>query len=80
MKNFFKGLGYFIPAALFVVGSIFFCMHEPLVLTVTRIVFVAFYAIMLSIFLIFGIGIVVWSLKNTLLHIFKINLNFKSKQ
>lgn len=79
MKNFFKGVGYFLPVMLFAFGATYFCLNEPLVLLVTRIVFVSFYAIVLSIFLIFGVGILVWSLKNTLLHIFKINLNFKSK-
>lgn len=79
MKNFFKGIGYLLPVILFVVGSVYFCLNEPLILLVTRIVFVSFYAIVLCIFLLFGVGILVWSLKSTLLHIFKINLNLRSK-
>jgi hypothetical protein len=80
MKNFFKGLGYFLPTALFIIGAVYFCINEPLILFVTRIVLVSFYAIIISIFLLFGVAVVVWSLKNTLLNIFKINLNFKSKK
>lgn len=79
MKNFFKCFAYVLPALIFAIGSIYFCIHEPVFITVTRIIAVCFYAIIISIFFLFGISIVVWSLKNTFLYIFKINL-FNSKK
>ena len=80
MKNFLKGIGYMLPALLFCAGSVYFCMHEPMMVVVMRIVAVVFYALIVSIFYLFIVALVAWSLKNTLMHIFKVKFNILSKK
>jgi hypothetical protein len=77
MKNFLKGLGFLTPTILATVGVVYCCVHDPIVITILKIISEVFCGSLAIVILFFFILLTVWGLKNAFIHIFKIKFNLK---
>jgi hypothetical protein len=78
--GFLKGLAFLTPTILAVIGVIFFSINDPIAIIIYKIIAEVFCGALAVLILFFLILIIVWGLKNALIHIFKIDVDLKIKK
>ena len=77
MKNFLKGLGFLTPFILALIGVLLFCMYDPVIVVIFKIMMDVFCGLLGLVFVFTYFILISWGLKNALLHILKIDLKVK---
>jgi len=78
--NYLKGIAYLMPTWAIIFGLVYFCFHEPIMLTTIKIIGIVFCSALVVILMAFLLIFLVWTLKKSFLLLFKINIDLNSKK